>query len=104
MSGLLLRGLSSDLSAPPIQVGMFEIDSALRTLVERGGSDLHVKVGVPPTVRLQGELTHLEGFPALTSEDTADALDHIAEARSKEEFEQAGEADFSYAIRGLSRF
>src|SRR4051794_24053469 len=83
---------------------MFDIDSALRTLVERGGSDLHVKVGVPPTVRLQGELTHLEGFPALTSEDTADALDHIAEARSKEEFEQAGEADFSYAIRGLSRF
>ena len=41
---------------------MFEIDSALRTLVERGGSDLHIKVGVPPTVRLHGELSHLEGY------------------------------------------
>jgi twitching motility protein PilT len=49
---------------------MFEIDSALRTLVERGGSDLHVKVGVPPTVRLHGELAHLEGYEPLTAEDT----------------------------------
>ena len=41
---------------------MFEIDSALRTLVEREGSDLHVKVGVPPTVRLHGELAPPRGL------------------------------------------
>ena len=54
----------------PIQAGMFEIDSALRTLVEREGSDLHVKVAAPPTVRLHGELTPLEGHEPLSGEDT----------------------------------
>ena len=83
---------------------MFDIDSALRTLIERGGSDLHLKVNSPPVVRLQGELAHLEGFSPLTPEETEAALRHIAEARSLSEFEEAGEADFSYSISGLSRF
>ncbi len=83
---------------------MFEIDSALRTLVERGGSDLHVKVGVPPTIRLHGELAPLEGHEPLSGEDTEKAFHDIAEVRSLTEFEQDGEADFSYSISGLSRF
>src|SRR3954451_16134595 len=83
---------------------MFEIDSALRTLVERGGSDLHVKVGVPPTVRLHGDLTPLEGYPPLEPGDTEKAFHDIAEVRSQTEFEESGEADFSYAVPGLSRF
>src|SRR5689334_4729552 len=83
---------------------MFEIDSALRTMVEREGSDLHVKVGAPPTVRLHGELAPLEGYQPLTPEETERALQGIAEPRSVGEFEEAGEADFSYAIEGLSRF
>src|SRR6478672_13578052 len=83
---------------------MFQIDSALRTLVERGGSDLHIKVGVPPTVRLHGELAPLEGYEPLTGEETKQAFHDIAEARSLAEFEEAGEADFSYAIKGVSRF
>src|SRR6476620_7692051 len=83
---------------------MFEIDSALRTLIEREGSDLHVKVGVPPTARLHGELAPLEGYQPLTPEDTEKAFHDIAEVRSLTEFEECGEADFSYAIKGLSRF
>jgi twitching motility protein PilT len=83
---------------------MFEIDSALRTLVERGGSDLHIKVGVPPTVRLHGELSHLEGYGELGDADTEKAFHDIAEARSVTEFEAAGEADFAYALEGVSRF
>src|SRR6187551_3324895 len=83
---------------------MFEIDSALRTLVERGGSDLHIKVGVPPTVRLHGELAPLEGYQPLTAEETKQAFHDIAETRSLTEFEEAGEADFSYALEGISRF
>ncbi|HET7574162.1 MAG TPA: PilT/PilU family type 4a pilus ATPase, partial [Solirubrobacterales bacterium] len=83
---------------------MFEIDSALRTLVERQGSDLHVKVGVPPTVRLHGELAHLEGYQPLSQEETEKALHDIGEVRSLTEFEESGEADFSYSIPGLSRF
>jgi twitching motility protein PilT len=83
---------------------MFDIDSALRTLVERGGSDLHVKVGVPPTARMQGELAPLEGYPPLKPEDTEHAFQDMAEVRSVTEFEECGEADFSYSVPGLSRF
>jgi twitching motility protein PilT len=83
---------------------MFEIDSALRTLIERQGSDLHVKVGVPPTARMHGELAPLEGYQPLRPEDTERAFQDMAEVRSLSEFEECGEADFSYAIKGLSRF
>src|SRR4029078_7698214 len=83
---------------------MFEIDSALRTLIERGGSDLHVKVGVPPTARLHGDLAPLEGYPPLEPKDSEQAFHDIAEVRSLTEFEECGEADFSYSIPGLSRF
>ena len=83
---------------------MFDIDTALRTLVEREGSDLHVKVAAPPIVRLHGELTHLEGYQPLSAEDTEKAFHDIAEVRSLTEFEEDGEADFSYSIPSLSRF
>ncbi len=83
---------------------MFDIDSALRTLVERGGSDLHVKVGVPPTARMQGDLAPLEGYQPLRPDDTEKAFQDMAEVRSLTEFEECGEADFSYSVPGLSRF
>jgi twitching motility protein PilT len=83
---------------------MFDIDSALRTLIERDGSDLHVKVGVPPTARLHGDLAPLEGYQPLRPDDTEQAFQDMAEVRSMTEFEECGEADFSYSIKGLSRF
>ena len=75
---------------------MFDIDSALRTLVEREGSDLHIKVDSPPVARMHGELIPLEGFGELSTEDT--------EPRSQAEFEEDGEADFAYALPDVSRF
>jgi twitching motility protein PilT len=83
---------------------MFAIDDALRTLVEREGSDLHLKVGSPPVARMHGELIPLEGFGELADADTEKALHDIAEVRSLTEFEEEGEADFSYALPGVSRF
>jgi twitching motility protein PilT len=83
---------------------MFDIDSALRTLVEREGSDLHVKVESPPVARMHGELVALEGFGTLTQQDTEKAFHDIAEVRSLTEFEEEGEADFSYSLSGVSRF
>jgi twitching motility protein PilT len=83
---------------------MFEIDTALRKLIEREGSDLHIKVSQRPTIRQHGELVQLEGYEPLSGEDTEKAFHDIAEVRSLTEFEEAGEADFSYSIPGLSRF
>ena len=72
---------------------MFDIDSALRTVVEREGSDLHVKVDSPPVARMHGELIPLEGFGLLSAQDTEKAFHDIAEVRSLTEFEEDGEAD-----------
>jgi twitching motility protein PilT len=83
---------------------MFEIDKALRTLIEREGSDLHLKVNAPPTARMHGELVPLEGYQPLTAEETDKAFHDVAEARSLAEFGEEGEADLAYSIPGLARF
>jgi twitching motility protein PilT len=84
---------------------MFDIDAALRTLVEQEGSDLHVKVPSPPLTRVHGELAPLPGAEPLEAEDTEAALRQIlTDRRLVEEFEREGEVDFAYSIPGVSRF
>jgi twitching motility protein PilT len=84
---------------------MFDIDQALRYLVDQEGSDLHVKVPAPPIVRVHGELRPIQGAAALRAEDTEGALRQILTDPEKlAEFERDGEVDFSYSITGVSRF
>jgi twitching motility protein PilT len=84
---------------------MFDIDQALRHLVEQEGSDLHVKVPAPPIIRIHGELRPIEGQAPLTPEDTEGALRSIlTDPAQLEEFERDGEVDFAYAMPGVSRF
>jgi twitching motility protein PilT len=83
----------------------FDIDAALRYVVEREGSDLHIKVDAPPMSRVHGALKPIDGADTLTAEDTEAALEHIlTDASLLQEFADVGEADFSYEIRGMSRF
>ena len=83
----------------------FDIDAALRYVVEREGSDLHVKVASPPMARIHGALKPIEDSGSLSEEETEAALEHIlADAALLKEFADEGEVDFSYEIRGLSRF
>jgi twitching motility protein PilT len=84
---------------------MFDIDSAMRALVERGGSDLHVKVGSPAMARVEGHLGPLFDEPALGSEDTERAFEAIVpDEKVRDEFAAEGEADFAHAIAGVGRF
>ena len=83
----------------------FDIDAALRYVVESEGSDLHVKVASPPMARIHGALKPIEDSDSLSEEETEAALEHIlADAALLKEFADEGEVDFSYEIRGLSRF
>jgi twitching motility protein PilT len=84
---------------------MFEIETALRALVERGGSDLHIKVGSPAMARVEGELGPLTpDSEPLGPEQTEAAFLAIAPQRTQEEFAAEGEADFAHAIAGVGRF
>src|SRR5256885_3865542 len=81
-----------------------DIDAALRYVVEREGSDLHVKVASPPMARVHGALRPVDGAEPLTGEDTGAALQRrLTEEHLLEEFATEGEADSSYESRGLSR-
>jgi twitching motility protein PilT len=84
---------------------MFDVKQAMRDLVERGGSDLHLKVGAAPLFRVNGELAPEEGVAALTAEDTEHALKQLLDDDGKlDEFEREHEVDFSFEIEGVARY
>jgi twitching motility protein PilT len=84
---------------------MFDVEAALRTLVARDGSDLHVKVASPPLFRIHGALGPIDDEAPLTEEDTRHALETVVPDPTKQqEFDEENEADFSFEIAGVSRF
>jgi twitching motility protein PilT len=84
---------------------VFDIDNALRTLVEVGGSDLHLKVPVPPLTRLDGELRPIDGAGPLTPADTETAVaTMLTDPVKLKELADEHEADFSYSVPGVARF
>jgi twitching motility protein PilT len=83
----------------------FDLDHALRYLIAREGSDLHLKVPSPPLVRLHGELQPIPDSEPLAPEDTMGAVKQMLhDANKLEEFEAENEVDFSYQLEGLARF
>src|SRR5215203_3000795 len=72
-------------------------------LVRQEGSDLHLKVGSPPVTRIRGLLAPVEGMGMLDCPDTEAFLKEIIPENLLEDFEQVGEADFSYDTE-LGRF
>jgi twitching motility protein PilT len=80
-----------------------EYNGWLSLLVERNGSDLHVKVGTPPKVRQSGALLPLDREPL--SHDEMEAIGTaIVPHERVERFEVAGEVDFAYSLPGVGRF
>jgi twitching motility protein PilT len=86
--------------APP-QISLSEL---LRSLSELHGSDLHVTTGSPPQVRVHGHLRPLEGYRNLTSADTKQLAYSVLTDAQKHRFEENLELDFSFGVKGLSRF
>ena len=80
-----------------------DMESLLRDAVARHASDLHVTVGVPPLIRINGALIKLD-LPALGVDDTAQLFEEIVAEDRRVQFNQNGEIDFSYTVFGLSRF
>jgi twitching motility protein PilT len=81
------------------------LDEAFRTVVQMGGSDLHLKVPAPPLVRLNGVLVPIAGAPVMTPEDTERYLrEMLTDGERLAEFQRDGEIDFSHTVPGLARF
>ncbi len=84
---------------------MFDVQSALRELVNRKGSDLHLKVDAAPLYRVHGDLSPDERAEPLTAEDTERALHDLLHDPTKlQEFSEEHEVDFSFEIAGVARY
>jgi twitching motility protein PilT len=77
--------------------------SFLRALGEVNGSDLHIKVGSPPRVRIDGRLRKLQA-PTLSPADTEHMVAEVLRDDLVAEFAKTNEADFAYSVPGLGRF
>ena len=80
---------------------MFEINDLLVEVLEREASDLHITAGVPPTIRVNGNLQHLE-YPKLMPKDTQDIIYSILTQEQREQVERNNEFDLSYSVPGRS--
>ena len=80
------------------------VPELLTTLLEVGGSDLHLTAGTPPTVRVHGELERLDQYPDLTPRALQGMIYAILPQKLRERFEQELELDMSYSLPGQARF
>ncbi len=80
------------------------IQGYLRTLVQSGSSDLHLRVGEPPMIRKQGEMQRLPNIETLSIEEMEALLFSIMPDRNKKEFAETNDSDFAYEILELARF
>jgi len=75
----------------------------LKTMIEKGASDLHITTGTPPQLRIDGTLVPLKLQP-LMPQETKQLCYSILTEDQKVRFEQNNELDLSFGVRGLSRF
>jgi twitching motility protein PilT len=80
------------------------IDELLEHMVAQNASDLHVTAGSPPVIRVRGEVERVDGYEALTPEDTQQLLYRILSSEQQKQLEIKRQLDFSHAIPGLARF
>jgi twitching motility protein PilT len=80
-----------------------QMDDLLRVVVDEGASDLHLRVGVPPIIRLHGSLVHMD-LPPLVSDDTEALMKAITSEAHIQRVREQGGTDFGFAFGDMARF
>jgi len=81
-----------------------QIDKILKSMVDKGASDLHLVVPSQPVLRIDGALITQEDLPPLTTKDIESVFGQIADDKQRAYFVMRHELDFAYSIPGLARF
>src|SRR6266571_3097375 len=81
----------------------FDYKSVLQHMIQANASDLHLKVGRPPTLRVDGQMVSLE-LPPLKQEDLRSLAEQIMAPKNIKEFSEQKESDFALAVPGIGRF
>jgi twitching motility protein PilT len=75
----------------------------LKTLVDQGGTDLHITTNSPPQIRIDGKMIPLQ-VPPMTPAETKNIIYSVLTDSQKHRFEESLECDFSFGVKGLARF
>lgn len=81
-----------------------EIDSLLRLTIEKGASDLHLKVPSKPVIRIDGKLAVQEDLAPLTNTDLESIFEQVTTQEQRVTYLRERELDFAYSVPGLARF
>lgn len=110
----LARPGSADPADPdaPTQIGVastpaeaqYHVNDLLNVLLDRGGSDLHLSVGSPPQMRINGTLVPIEGYESLQPTELRAMIYDVLSARHRERLEENLELDVSHPVAGRGRF
>jgi twitching motility protein PilT len=82
---------------------MILVEKLLQAVVKLNASDLHMTVGLPPTLRIHGRLRPLDTAPC-TPDDTVGVLKSIAPEKNQQELQEVGTTDFGFAFKDAARF
>lgn len=80
------------------------IDDLLRMAISFGASDLHLRAGSHPVIRINGELNPMSGATRLTQDETLEMAFAMMSNRQKQHFKEVFEVDIGYGVPGLGRF
>lgn len=100
----LVRAEGEPQASPSAPAGAVKLDDLLDEVMRAGGSDLHLTVGSPPVVRVQGELRRMPGLPALNGSQVRRLVLGLFTHSQRERFLSIGELSTSHAIPGKGRF
>ena len=93
-------------TTPPVSLadmGANRIDTLLRIVVDKKASDLHLSVGSPPLIRVDGDLQRLK-WRTLTEEEYESLVAPIAPEKPFRDWKETGDADFGYSMGKIARF
>lgn len=82
---------------------MFVLNDLLNLVVDNEASDLHITVGTPPVIRVDGDLVSTD-LDVLTPMDTRSLIYNMLTAEQQKQFEECLELDISYSVHGFGRF
>ncbi len=82
---------------------MAKVEEVLTEAKAAGASDVHFTVGIPPKMRVNGDLITMN-YPKMLSDDTREVLNAVTNETQREKFEKKGEYDFSFSIPSIGRY
>ena len=100
----ILNEISQSSDIPKMQQETGGMDRMLKTLVEGKGSDLHLTVGVPAYIRVDGEMTPVEDSEVLTNATIETWIKEVTPISVWENFLETNDVDYAYEIKDLARF